>query len=238
MDGAGSTLLVTRGSLRAPLHRLDHAELRKLAKVRVALLLGLVLVDLALGLAEAQRNVHAARDRGKGREALTVEVHVLTIVDEQLAASRVRAGGGERERARGVGHLHWVVLDLVRAPLLPVRWGSRHSPLADEARDYAVHVAFVVVVGIDEVKKAPAHDHWCEVAELGGRGGPDTLCADWCPLGMNLHHDLLQLGRAGVLDREDHKRHRANARVRRGVAIRAWCVGGADPGALIRLRSS
>jgi len=29
---------------------------------------------------------------------------------------------------------------------------------------------------------------------------------------MNLHHNLLQLGRAGVLDREDNRRHLAAVR--------------------------
>ena len=59
-------MLVTWGSLREPFRGLDHAELRELIKVRVALVLALVLVDLSFGLGETQRDVHAGRDRGKG----------------------------------------------------------------------------------------------------------------------------------------------------------------------------
>eukprot|EP00322_Chrysochromulina_rotalis_P008255 CAMPEP_0115849248 /NCGR_PEP_ID=MMETSP0287-20121206/11351_1 /TAXON_ID=412157 /ORGANISM="Chrysochromulina rotalis, Strain UIO044" /LENGTH=94 /DNA_ID=CAMNT_0003303209 /DNA_START=351 /DNA_END=635 /DNA_ORIENTATION=+ len=94
-----------------------------MAEVSVAILFGSDLVDLLLLRVEGLRDLHAADHLGKWRETLLIKLRIgIIIVDEDLAATCIRAGRCERHRAPRIAHFDRVVLDLILSPPAPLVW--------------------------------------------------------------------------------------------------------------------
>src|SRR5258705_262265 len=56
--------------------------------------------------------LHSRHDLAEGRESLAVQRSVVREVDEDLRRPRVRAGGGEGDRAPAVALRHGIVVDV------------------------------------------------------------------------------------------------------------------------------